>query len=226
MIRTILFLAAATSILAGSCCDGLSIRLSRIFDFLSGVGEISAEVSASDTGFETVSFNGDFATWSNIPAFPADEIGVDLTSATYLGGSAKHDVDFDASRENVTLLVPVDAALAPLTVFASWHGDKYTADKGVCYLGWVDGTEIRLAATWCGDDSGLMYCAMPDTKAGTPWCELCDAEDGTCAPCPMSGRLDSCLPPKSASGSIDIDIDIDIDFDHDPDVWIDADGAP
>jgi hypothetical protein len=215
---------AAAALLAWGCCDGLSLRLSRMADFLFGVIELSAEVSAS--GLASVTFSGDFAGFADIPAFPADEVDLDLTGAAYVGGSAKRDVDYDAAKEKVTLLVAQGGALAAPAVFAKWHGDRYTADKGVCYLGWVDGPLVRLAATWCGDESGLMYCEMPSNETGAPSCELCDAETGSCAACDMGDREKACLPPKSVSGGIDIDIDID--FDHDQDVALDTDpdGAP
>ena len=217
-------LAAAAGALAWGCCDGLSLRLSRMADFLSGVIDLSAAVSVS--GLASATFNGDFATWADVPAFPAGEIDLDLTGAAWVGGSEKRDMDYDAAKEKVTLLAAQGGALAAPAVFATWRGDRYTADKGVCYLGWVDGALVRLAAAWCGDESGLMYCEMPSSGTGAPSCELCDAETGACNACDMHDREKSCLPPKSVSGGIDIDIDID--FDHDQDVMLDTDpdGAP
>jgi hypothetical protein len=224
-------LAAAASLAAWGCCDGLSIRLSRVADFLSGVvsvsGEVSAEFSSSDPGLATASFDGDFASFADIPAFPADQIETDLSAAAYLGRHAARDVDCDAAEEDMTVLYADVASPAADVVFASWSGDAYTADKGVCYLGWVEGGEARLAASWCGDDSGLMYCSMPTAAAvAAPTCELCDSESGACAACDMGGRLFSCLPPKSVSGGIDIDIDIDFDHDGDLAPFEDSDGAP
>ena len=162
-------------------------------------------------------FDGDFASWAEIPAFPVDEIETDLESAAYMGNVApfRFDMDYDAADEGVSLLVALDAALRPLVVFASWRGDKYTADKGVCYLGWVEGGTARLAATWCGKGAGVMYCAMPASGEGAPTCELCDSADGACAACSMGGRLDSCLPKESIAGSVDLDVDIDFDLDGD-----------
>lgn len=225
---TALALAAAVAALAWGCCDGLSIRLSRMADFLGGVIDVSAEVSAdvSGAGLVGVAFDGDFAGFADIPAFPAGEIAADLSGAAWSGGGGSFDMDYDAAREDVALLAAQGGALASPLVFASWRGDRYTADKGVCWLGWVEGAEARLAASWCGDETGLMYCEMPTVEGATPACELCDAETGGCAACDMGGRLKSCLPEKSVSGSIDIDIDIDFDHDQDVEADADTDGAP
>ena len=224
--------ALTTAAFAAGCCDGLSIRLSRMVDFLSGVvgisGSVSADVAASDSAFASVVFSGDFAGFADIPAFPSDEVETDLSGATWLGGGVAFDMDYDASDEDVTVLFADVPSPGADVVFSSWRGDAYTADKGVCYLGWAESGEARLAATWCGEESGLMFCSMPAGVAGAaPSCERCDAQTGSCTACDMSDRLKSCLPKKSASGSVDIDIDIDIDFDHDGELSVDsdADGA-
>jgi hypothetical protein len=212
-IRAAVLLAAAL-LLAWGCCDGARIKLSRIADFLSGVVEISIDLSMDE--FVSASFDGNFAAWAEIPAFSVDEIETDLTAALYATGSASFDMDNDAAAESVVVLAADDDStfVAPI-FFASWRGDKYTADKGVCYLGWVDETQVRIAATWCGDATGVMYCTTSKSGQGAPECDLCEASSGACAACDLDGRMTSCLPPKPLSGSIDIDVDIDLDVDFD-----------
>lgn len=215
-IRATVLLAAAL-LLAWGCCDGLRVKLSRVGDFLQGIIDLSGSVSIEGSS----SFGGDFAAWADIPAFDEGEIEFDLTGAVYFEGSDELDVDYDAADEELALL-RADGAV----IFAAWRGDKYTADKGVCWLGWVEGGEAKLAAAWCGDDAGVMYCGMPTSGQGEPTCDLCESSSGACAACDMDARLSACLPPKPTSGSVDVDVDIDIDIDVDMDLDEETCGAP
>jgi hypothetical protein len=209
-------LAAAVLLLAWGCCGNPSIKIGRIADFLNGVISISIELSLST--FATMTFDGDFGAWAAIPEFSTDEITADLSAAAFFHSKMSFDVDYDAADEGIELLGADDAALSRPLFFASWRGDKYTADSGVCYLGWVDEDEVRLAASWCGEDEGVMYCSMHASGYGVLSCELCEA-GSACVTCDMGGELNACLPTK-ISGSIDIDVDIDIDIDVDVDVGI------
>lgn len=224
-IRAAVLLAAALATTWG-CCDDPRINLSRIGDFLNGVLDLSLDLSIDE--LVSFSFDGDFAGWAGIPAFSTDEIEVDLTAAAYFEGDASFDIDLDALKEDVRLIAADVTGSAVPVLFATWRGDKYTADKGVCYLGWVDETRLVLAATWCGDDSGVMYCWRPDNGMGDPSCELCETSTGGCTGCAMNERLTACLPPKPASIDVDVDIDIDIDIDIDMDMDVGGDtcGAP
>ncbi|MFO8073163.1 MAG: hypothetical protein R6V85_14925 [Polyangia bacterium] len=215
IIAVALLLAAALA--ASSCCDDLRIRLGRVRDFLSGVYELTVEVDIS--GFAETSFDGDVAGWARIPRLSLSEIDADLAASSYSSAQASFDVDWDASSEKIEMLAVEEAygvGARPL-ILMKWKGDRFTVDKGVCYLSWVEGSRIELAAAYCGESTGAMYCEMSEGYPENASCVGCDA-DGQCVPCKMDKRLGACLPPEEKSGSVDIDVDIDIDIDLDVDV--------
>lgn len=215
---------AAALLLAWGCCAGVSLKLGRVGDFLSGVVEISGSVSVD--AMVSSSFDGDFAGWADIPAFSAEEFDIDLSGAVYFEASHSFDVDYDAAAEDLRLLAADDPdVLGEPAIFAAWAGDKYTADAGVCYVGWVGATEVHLAASWCGDDGGVMLCDMPSGAAAGPTCRQC-LGGSSCTDCDMGGDMEDCLPPAPSSGSVDLDVDVDIDIDIDIDVDLGVGGAP
>ncbi|HUT77345.1 MAG TPA: hypothetical protein VM285_06650 [Polyangia bacterium] len=212
-IPVVLALVAGLAFLA--CCRDLSLGLWRVRDFLSGVLDISLTVDAEI--FVSTGFEGDFDDWSDIPLFDDGEIETDLTAAAYSGALFEIDLDFDGIEEKTSLILAEGAAASGnRPIFVAWEGDSYTVDKGVCYLGWAENGDVKLAAARCGQSTGVMYCSMPQNSEDLARCELCPAS-GACTPCDMDGELDDCLPEKEAGGSIDIDIDIDADIDLDMD---------
>jgi hypothetical protein len=219
--RTFAILALAATLATSACCRDLSLGLGRVRDFLSGVLDLSLTVDAGV--FVSSSFSGSFDAWADIPLFDSGEISTDLSAATWAEALIEVDIDLDGLAEDARLLLPEGVATGGnRLVFVSWRGDAYTVDKGVCYLGWVEGGRVELAASRCGEDLGVMRCSMPTAGGGALSCRLCPAS-GSCAACDTGGDLDDCLPEKEGGGSIDIDVDIDADIDADIDFDRDAD---
>lgn len=208
-------IALLAVLLVSACCDNLWIKLGRVKLYLSGVFELAVEGEIS--GWAEVEFSGDFGAFANLPAFDETEIETDISAAVFSLAHVEYDADYDAADERISGL-RAEGLGAPV-VFVTWRGDKYTVDKGVCYLGWVEGGEIKLAANHCGQDNGAMYCYQPGASEELTYCERCTA-GGVCESCDMGARLKKCLPAeeKGASADLDIDIDIDIDIDLDLDV--------
>jgi hypothetical protein len=210
-------LALAALLLVSACCD-LSFKLGRVKAFLSGVFELAVEGEIS--GWAQVEFSGDFGAFAYLPAFDDDAIETDVSTAEFSLAHVDYDVDYDASDEYISGL-RAEGAGSPV-VFVFWRGDKYTVDKGVCYLGWFEGGDARLAANHCGQDNGAMYCTMPVTNEDATYCERCSG-GGACESCDMGQSLSKCLPDKEEGGGADLDIDIDIDIDIDLDLDVELD---
>jgi hypothetical protein len=210
----------AGSLVISACCGHISIKLGRLEGFLSGVFELSLEIQID--GFISSEFSGDLSLlgeWAWIPSFDGAEVETDVTGAVFTRAIIEYDVDKDASKERISVLRAEGGSVggAPLDFFI-WNGDAWTADKDVCYLGWYEGNEAKIAASYCGETTGVMICYMSGTSTTTVFCDACDT-DGFCEPCSLKESLDKCLPNKAdGGGSIDLDIDIDIDIDLDMDV--------
>jgi hypothetical protein len=208
-----------TSLVVSACCDHVSIELGRLRGFLSGVFELSVEIQID--GFISSEFSGDVSLlgeWAFIPSFDGAEVEADVSGAAFTRAIIEYDVDKDAAKERISVLRAEGGALTLPLDFFIWNGDAWTADKDVCYLGWAEGGEVKIAASYCGETTGVMYCFMPGASEANVLCEACDT-DGYCEQCSPKGSLDKCLPNKAdGSGSIDLDIDIDIDIDLDMDV--------
>ncbi len=206
-------------LLASACCKEGSLRLGRISGFLSGVFEVAFELDID--GYASFSFDGDTGGWARIPAFDDERIVTDLSAAAFSGNQVEHDVDWDASDETLYLVLAQEIGLSiPDILFVRWKGDSYTADKGVCYLGWTEHGEVKIAASRCDDDIGVMYCRMNQWSDGPAVCESCYTGQ-SCELCDMTESLGDCLPDDSSGSSVDIDVDIDIDIDIDMDVDLD-----
>jgi hypothetical protein len=205
--------ALALALLLSSCCVSGSIGLGRVSGFMEGVLEISADLNLE--GFVDHDFAGGAGVWADVGSFDQTRVETDLSAAVFTQANIVHDVDDDVFEERISLLRAVtSAAVGGEVLFVSWTGDEYTVDKGVCYLGWLEGSEVKLAASYCEVNLGTMYCTANQSSDPRPSCETCDS-DGMCIACDMGKSLDACLPPKSIGGSVDLDIDIDIDIDID-----------
>jgi len=214
--------ALLAAVALSACCASGSIGLGRIADFLSGVLEVSLETSSS--GYVTYALSGSLGGWADIPSLDEARLELDLSAATWADRFVDYDVDYDAVDEALRLLrAETGAAAGGELVFVSWSGDAYTADKGVCYLGWVGEDETVIAASYCGETTGAMYCSMNRGAQGKAECESCD-ETGDCAACDLTKSLEACLPPEESGASLDIDVDIDIDIDIDMDIDMDGSG--
>ena len=211
----------AVLLTAAACCVSGSIKLRRVRDFMAGVLDVTIQLDASATA--SYDFDGDLGGFADIPAFFDAEVEAELGADGFAAGFVEADVDFDAFEEELRLLVAegVYSGGRPL-VFTSWRGESYTADKGVCYLGWCEQGEVHLAANHCGQSNGYMRCSMPEDDELLARCETCSSP-GQCAECDLSKTLSKCLPEKEGGGSIDIDVDIDIDIDADIDLDLDRD---
>jgi len=203
-------LAVAVAVVA--CCT-MEFKLGRVRAFMSGVFEVAVEMQIE--GWISVDFSGDLGAFANLPAFDDGEVVTDIASDQFSLAHVEDDIDDDASDEQLSVLRATGAG-APVT-FVFWRGDAYTVDKGVCYLGWAEGGEVKLAANWCKQENGAMYCHMPGADEQLAYCERCKA-DGSCEACSMQMGLEECLPKKKDSGGLDLDIDIDIDIDIDWDL--------
>jgi hypothetical protein len=209
-------LALVLGLALAACCRDLSLGLWRVRDFLSGVLELSLTVEVE--AFVPTGFSGDFDDWSDIPLFDSGEISTELSGAAWGEAWLGFDLDLDGLDEDARLLLAGGVPSSGNSpVFVSWRGDAYTVDRGVCWLGWVEGGSVKLAAARCGQPTGVMVCSMPAGNEDLARCELCPAS-GACATCDMEGDLDECLPEKEAGGGVDLDIDVDIDVDIDLDM--------
>ncbi len=206
-------------LLASACCDSGSLRLGRISAFLSGVFEVAFELEID--GYVSFSFDGDTGDWAQIPEFDDTRIVIDLSAAAFSRRQVAYDVDWDAIDESLGLLLAQDIgpSISDL-LFIRWRGDSYTADKGVCYLGWTEHGEVKIAASRCNDDIGVMYCRMNQWSDGPAICESCYTGQ-SCELCDMEESLGKCLPHDSSGSSVDLDVDVDIDIDIDMDVDLD-----
>ncbi len=209
-----------TLLLAAACCTNGDLRLGRISAFLSGVFEVAFELEID--GYISFDFDDDLGDWAQIPAFDDARIETDLSAAAFSRNNlVKYDVDWDAFDEPLELLLAQDigSGISDL-LLVQWRGDAYTADKGVCYLGWTEHGEVKLAASHCDDDIGIMYCRMNQWSDGPAVCESCYTGQ-SCTLCDMKESLGKCLPDDSPGSSVDLDVDIDIDIDIDMDVDLD-----
>jgi len=204
-----------TLLLVSACCDGGSISLGRISAFLSGVFEVTFELEID--GSFTSNYDGDPGGWAQIPALDDTRIETDLSATTFSESLVKYDVDLDVIDEPLKILLVQDTSEV---FFIQWSGDAYTADKGVCYLGWHEFGAVKIAASHCDDDVGVMYCRMNQGSDGPATCIGCYADE-PCVPCDMKESLGKCLPSSSSGSSVDLDVDIDIDIDIDMDVDLD-----
>lgn len=205
---------AAVALLVTACCISGSIKIGRVSGFMSGVMEVSIGFDAAGS-YGTI-LPGGVGGWADLESFDEARITTDLSAAafSYKVGE-EYDVDLDASAEELIFLrAETSAAVGGEMVFVAWEGDKWTVDKGVCYLGWMEEGDVKIAASYCGVDLGTMYCTAHQSNDPRPLCETCSA-DGMCSDCDMGKSLDKCLPPKSVGGSVDLDIDIDMDIDID-----------
>ena len=152
-------------LLVSACCDKGSLRLRRISAFLSGVFEVAFELEID--GYASFDFDGDAGDWARIPAFDGARIATDLSAAAFSRQQAGYDVDWDAVDETIRLVLAENADPdIPDLLLIQWGGDAYTADKGVCYLGWTEQGQVKIAASHCDDDIGVMYCRMSGSTAG------------------------------------------------------------
>lgn len=205
-------LALSAAVAVSACCD-LSFKLGRVRGFLAGVFEVSVEVAVE--GYVSVDFSGDLSAWSQISSFADVEVETDISASDFSIADIKYDVDYDASDEKIRVL-RAEGTGTPL-VFLAWKGDKYTVDKGVCYLGWYEQGQAKLAAAYCKQTNGAMYCHMPPANEDAAYCEKCNGS-GSCTTCDMTQSLEKCLPKEETGVDLDVDIDIDIDIDIDLDV--------
>ena len=196
----------ATAIGASGCCDEASLNMSRISGFLEGVVDLRTELDLST--FASLSFSGTIGSWAHVPSLSQYRIEADLSDVEYSSGSVEYDVDFDGADERIRVVETVKGSGQQL-LFASWKGDEYTLDDDVCYLGWVEGGVVKLAASPCGEDAGTMFCDQLLSGATDPDCERCNAAGLGCVDCDMSGDLNDCLPEEK--GGVDLDVDIDAD---------------
>ena len=210
-------------LLVSACCDKGSLRLRRISAFLSGVFEVAFELEID--GYASFDFDGDAGDWARIPAFDGARIATDLSAAAFSRQQAGYDVDWDAVDETIRLVLAENADPdIPDLLLIQWGGDAYTADKGVCYLGWTEQGQVKIAASHCDDDIGVMYCRMSQGSDGPAICEGCYTGQA-CQLCDMKKSLNDCLPSSSDGSSVDVDVDIDIDIDMDIDLDLDVDNS-
>ncbi len=186
---------------------------------MSGVFEVAFELHIDS--YVSFDFDGDTGGWAQIPALDDARIATDLSAAEFSRSLVGYDVDFDAVDESVKLLLAQDVGSGtPDLLLIHWDGDAYTADKGVCYLGWTEQGRVKIAASHCNDDVGVMYCRMNQGSDGPVICERCYTGEA-CQICDMNSSLGKCLPSSSSESSVDLDVDIDIDIDIDMDVDLD-----
>jgi hypothetical protein len=215
----LVLVALASAVWIAACCESISIKLGRISDFLVGVFDISIGGEVDIEGYLSVEFSGDLSAWSQIPSFDGTAVETDISAAVFSTAEVKYDVDYDAKKERIRVLRAEDGG-APL-LFLGWHGDSYTQDGDVCYLGWVEQQQVNLAAGYCKQATGAMYCRMPTANEDALYCERCP-EGSACVTCEHGTKLKKCLPPEPEGFGADLDIDIDIDIDMDIDLDMDV----
>ena len=70
-------------------------------------------------------------------------------------------MDDDGIAERVRLMAFAESDPSnPTWVFASWRGDRYSFDEGMCYLLWWEGGRSELMTARCDDEEPAVHCQM------------------------------------------------------------------
>lgn len=136
------------------------------------------------------------ASVAKAPKLPAKVTGgVDINkSVPAKQGKTAANVDGVGSNEDVTALVPDDAASAP--EFVSWAGDADSDDAGVCYLAWDKDGATWVVASACDESAdGAFVCQVVGEEAS---CSACNVE-GACNACDMTQENLECTWPGAAA---------------------------
>lgn len=191
-----LCLLLGTLLNVSSCCDKpefevTDMRLRAEFSF-----SVAIEIEFS-LDLE-ISFDGDLAAWGNLGAATAAAFDYDFSGKTAYAQRLQVDIDDDGVAESVDFLVFSDGAPSDYDHgFAAWRGDRYSFDKGYCYvLSWQDDSAVLMSAR-CGSTEPALACPLESGEADTSECEVCDAT-GACAACGSSTVAD-CIDEGSAA---------------------------
>lgn len=167
-------------LLAEACCETPKFS----------VGDLKADARFSlnvslDIDFDVdteLDFHGDLAAWSKLGAVTAASLSVDLDGLKAYQRLVRVDIDDDGVAEAVSYLAFGSAPRAIEHGFARWEGDKYTFNKGACYLLSWHGDEATLVSARCDSDGAALFCSIDSAGSDDVSCEVCDGA-GECAAC-------------------------------------------
>jgi hypothetical protein len=151
-----------------------------------------------DFSFESeIMFDGDLAAWADLGAATAAVFDYDFTGKTAYALELELDIDNDGVAETVKFLLFSDGSGSDYEHgFASWRGDRYSFDRGYCYVLSWEGDDALLMSGPCGSTGPALACPMQSGEADSSNCQVCDAS-GECAACSES-TVSACIEEGSA----------------------------
>ena len=198
-------LALVTSLLLSmglvGCCEKKDLELERLEGFVEGVGDIQV-------GFRSEWLTGAFAYsldfWSGIQSFSQVDIFALLNinmnfgaNATFQIGTHYFDIDNDAYKELVSVLVVTNVETREQFRFFQWKGDRFTLDKSQTYVGWVYGGSTVVVAANVGSSEGLVIVEV-SSDASSEMNILACTDGYVCGTCDATDKLTSCIDDAEA----------------------------
>ncbi|MBN2715376.1 MAG: hypothetical protein JXX14_05945 [Deltaproteobacteria bacterium] len=199
----------------GSCCEKTDLKLDRFDGFIDGVGDLHA-------GFDLDWLSGNYSIsldfWTGISAFRSFDISAILNlnldfglNATFQAGMVYWDVDNDAFKELVRVLLVTNQETGEQFRFFQWDGDKYTQDIAQKYVGFLRGDSTVIVVADAAGSEGVVIVEMNATANAEMEILACtDSYD--CGTCDGDDKLTDCIsyaeagqftPVVSANGSTD-----------------------
>ncbi|MFC1642606.1 hypothetical protein ACFL5O_07965 [Myxococcota bacterium] len=177
--------------LIDSCCEDFRLGVPDLHTRLAFGFDVAVQAKFdSDAQFE---FDWDWAGWSRIHAVGRSFLDFDADDGVTFRARTTGDTDDDGMAEEVRLvaLTRTDPA-HPDRVFASWVGDKYSFDEGMCYLLWWEGDRIELLTARCDRGEPAIRCRMTDGNQESLDCSACN-ELGECVDCSSRQAVTDCV---------------------------------
>ncbi|MBN1606545.1 MAG: hypothetical protein JW940_07915 [Polyangiaceae bacterium] len=184
-------LALCTLAVAEACCSDYKLRVGKLGGRMDAGFDVAADVDF-DWGMR-FDFDFDWAGWAKISAATQATLDFDGAGSLTFKTRTTGDVDDDGVDEAVRLVaVAEDDPSEPDRVFASWEGDKYSFDQGMCYLLWWDGKRIELLGAGCDQLEPALHCVMTRGNPASLSCDVCNGH-GACMECSAGQSVDDCI---------------------------------
>jgi hypothetical protein len=180
-----------STLVVQACCSDYKLRVGKLRGQMDLGFDVAADVDFDwDMQFD---FDFDWAGWAKISAATDATLDFDFAGSLTFRTRTTGDVDDDGVDEKVRLLaVAEDDPSAPDRVFASWEGDKYSFDRGMCYLLWWEGKRIELLSASCDQIEPALHCVMTRGKEASLSCDVCNG-NGACMECGAQQTVDDCI---------------------------------
>lgn len=184
-------LTLSVFVAAQACCDDYKLRVGS----LSGRMDFGFD-AAADVDFDwdmRFDFGWDWSGWAGISAATEANLDFDWTGAGSFRTRINGDVDDDGVDEKVRLIaVAKDDPSDPDRVYATWKGDEYSFDQGICYLLWWEGRRIELLSARCDESEPALHCSMTWGNESSLSCDVCN-DAGACMQCGTDQTIADCV---------------------------------